>query len=189
MACREPCGVTSSEGEQNPETVSSLSSSSLPSAMSWVYELSSWIEPGEHNAFNDCELSERAAPPICEGRNFRQSMAVQHFPRTSGSEHCRHAWPFMRPYALAKGGRVSRVDVLTWVDELIWREFFQQVLASFPHVVEGPFRKAAVPPARPAGSERDRLFRTWWRERPAIPSWMQASGNSTTQGGCITVFE
>jgi deoxyribodipyrimidine photo-lyase len=71
--------------------------------------------------------------------------------------------------ALTKGGPVSRVDVLTWVDELIWREFFQQVLASFPHVAEGPFRKVAVPPARPAGSERDQLFRTWCEGKTGYP--------------------
>lgn len=71
--------------------------------------------------------------------------------------------------ALTKGGPVSRVDVLTWVDELVWREFFQQVLASFPHVAEGPFRKVAVPPARPAGSERDRLFRTWCEGKTGYP--------------------
>jgi hypothetical protein len=40
---------------------------------------------------------------------------------------------------LARGGHVSRPDVLTWIDELIWREFFQQVLASFPR------RKWSVP--------------------------------------------
>ena len=57
---------------------------------------------------------------------------------------------------LAEKGRVSRPDVLTWVDELIWREFFQQVLAAFPRVVEGPFRKVPVPPSREPGPERDR---------------------------------
>ncbi|MBH0202922.1 MAG: deoxyribodipyrimidine photo-lyase [Nitrospira sp.] len=71
--------------------------------------------------------------------------------------------------ALAKGGRVSRSDVLTWVDELIWREFFQQVLTGFPHVAKGPFRAVTVPPARPAGSERDRLFQTWWEGKTGYP--------------------
>ena len=71
--------------------------------------------------------------------------------------------------ALTKGGPVSRVDVLTWVDELIWREFFQQVLASFPHVAAGPFRKVAVPPARSAGSERDQLFQTWCEGTTGYP--------------------
>ena len=29
----------------------------------------------------------------------------------------------------------------TWLNELIWREFFMQILWNFPHVVEGPFRR------------------------------------------------
>lgn len=28
-----------------------------------------------------------------------------------------------------------------WRDELIWREFYQQILWNFPHVVEGPFKR------------------------------------------------
>lgn len=28
----------------------------------------------------------------------------------------------------------------TWLNELIWREFFMQILFHFPHVVDGPFR-------------------------------------------------
>jgi deoxyribodipyrimidine photo-lyase len=71
--------------------------------------------------------------------------------------------------SLAKGGRVSRSDVLTWVDELIWREFFQQVLASFPHVAERPFRGAAVPPSREPDPERNSLFRAWCRGKTGYP--------------------
>jgi deoxyribodipyrimidine photo-lyase len=56
-----------------------------------------------------------------------------------------------------------------WIDELIWREFFQQVLAAFPRVVDGPFRTAAVPPARRAGRERNRLFQAWCEGRTGCP--------------------
>ncbi|MDH4246025.1 MAG: DNA photolyase family protein [Nitrospira sp.] len=71
--------------------------------------------------------------------------------------------------SLAKGGRVSRSDVMTWVDELIWRDFFQQVLTAFPHVATGPFKAVSVPPARPPGSERDRLFRAWCEGKTGYP--------------------
>jgi len=64
---------------------------------------------------------------------------------------------------------VSRPDVLTWVDELIWREFFQQVLASFPHVAEGPFRQVVVPPSRDQGSEHDSLFQAWCHGQTGYP--------------------
>jgi deoxyribodipyrimidine photo-lyase len=64
---------------------------------------------------------------------------------------------------------VSRPDVLTWIDELIWREFFQQVLASFPRVANGPFRQASVPSCRLPGLERDRLFQRWSEGRTGYP--------------------
>jgi deoxyribodipyrimidine photo-lyase len=59
--------------------------------------------------------------------------------------------------------------VRTWVDELVWREFFQQILAAFPHVANGPFRNVASPPARPPGRERDRLFNAWCRGQTGYP--------------------
>ena len=59
--------------------------------------------------------------------------------------------------------------MLTWIDELIWREFFQQILTAFPHVVEGPFRNAAVPPSRQPGPERDRLFQAWCNGQTGYP--------------------
>ncbi len=54
---------------------------------------------------------------------------------------------------LAKADRPSRRDVFAWVDELIWREFFQQILSAFPQVASGPFRsKDGLPIPRPGGS-------------------------------------
>ena len=64
---------------------------------------------------------------------------------------------------------MSRADVLTWIDELIWREFFQQVLTAFPHVVDGSFRNAAVPPSRQPGPERDRLLQAWCSGHTGYP--------------------
>jgi deoxyribodipyrimidine photo-lyase len=72
--------------------------------------------------------------------------------------------------ALGKAGHVSRPDVLTWIDELIWRDFFQQVLAAFPHVTDGPFRqKAGLPVPRPEGPERERLWTAWCEGRTGYP--------------------
>ncbi|MBU6432208.1 MAG: DNA photolyase family protein [Nitrospirae bacterium] len=71
---------------------------------------------------------------------------------------------------LATGGRRSRRDVLAWIDELIWREFFQQVLSSFPQVASGPFRsKDGLPRPRPAGSELNRLYAAWCEGRTGYP--------------------
>ena len=58
---------------------------------------------------------------------------------------------------------------MTWIDELVWREFFQQVLAAFPRVVDGPFRDVAAPAPRVTGEERDRLFQAWCEGKTGYP--------------------
>ena len=71
---------------------------------------------------------------------------------------------------LATGGHRSRRDVLTWVDELIWREFFQQILSAFPQVASGPFRgKDGLPRPRPAGAEWNRLYAAWSEGQTGYP--------------------
>ena len=70
----------------------------------------------------------------------------------------------------AAGSRVSRRDVLTWVDELIWREFFQQILSAFPQVASGPFRsKDGLPRPRSAGAEWNRLYAAWCEGQTGYP--------------------
>ena len=70
----------------------------------------------------------------------------------------------------AIGGRRSRRDVLTWIDELIWREFFQQIVSAFPHVASGPFRsKDGLPRPRSAGTEWNRLYTAWCEGRTGHP--------------------
>jgi deoxyribodipyrimidine photo-lyase len=58
---------------------------------------------------------------------------------TVGIRTCVHAALTAR--ASARGGRAAGID--TWVSELIWREFYQHVLANFPHVETEPFLAAA----------------------------------------------
>ena len=71
---------------------------------------------------------------------------------------------------LAIGGRRSRRDVLTWIDELIWREFFQHIVSAFPQVASGPFRsKDGLPKPRPAGSKWNRLYAAWREGRTGHP--------------------
>jgi deoxyribodipyrimidine photo-lyase len=71
---------------------------------------------------------------------------------------------------LAKADHPSRRDVFTWVDELIWREFFQQILSAFPQVASGPFRsKVRLPRSRPAGAEWNRLYAAWHEGQTGYP--------------------
>ncbi len=144
----------------------------LPSASELGYDPAvPWIEPGERSAQK--RLRWFTKEPI---HSYAQS---RNLPAIDGSSKLSPHFRFgtLSPRvaihealnALAKGGQVSRIGVLTWIDELIWREFFQQVLASFPHVAEGPFRKVAVPPSREPGPEHDSLFQAWCNGQTGYP--------------------
>jgi deoxyribodipyrimidine photo-lyase len=136
----------------------------LPSAVELGYDLvTPWVEPGERSAQQRLQwFTDGPIHTYGNGRNLPgidgTSRLSPHFRfGTLSSRTAIHA----ALAALGKGGVVSRVDVLMWVDELVWREFFQQVLSAFPRVVDGPFRDVTVPPAREPGPERDRLFQAW----------------------------
>lgn len=144
----------------------------LPTAADLGYDLvTPWIQPGEQSART--RLRWFVGGPIHRyvdarnepGRDGTSQLSPHFRFGTLSSRTAIHAaWEVM-----GKGGRVSRSDVLAWIDELIWREFFQQVLASFPRVVAGPFRHAAVPPSREPGPERERLFRAWCEGKTGYP--------------------
>ena len=144
----------------------------LPTAPELGYDpVALWIEPGERNALKRLRwFVEGPIHSYATNRNLPAndgcSQLSPHFRfGTLSPRKAVHA--ALR--TLAKGGRVSRPDVLTWVDELIWREFFQQVLTSFPHVAEGPFRKVAIPPSRESGPVRDGLFQAWCHGQTGFP--------------------
>ena len=54
----------------------------------------------------------------------------------------------------------------TWLNELIWREFFMMILHHFPHVEKGPFRKEydAIP-----WRNNEREFEAWCRGMTGYP--------------------
>ena len=61
-------------------------------------------------------------------------------------------------------GRAHGFD--TWISELIWREFYQQILANFPHVASEPF-VAAAKRLRWRDDERD--WHAWRESRTGYP--------------------
>ncbi|HEX7767910.1 MAG TPA: deoxyribodipyrimidine photo-lyase [Nitrospira sp.] len=144
----------------------------LPTPVELGYDLvAPWIDPGERQAqIRLQEFLGRSVHTYGDGRN-RPGMDGS----SRLSPHFRFGTLSVRTAvhealaALTKGGQVSRADVLIWIDELVWREFFQQVLSAFPRVVKGPFRDAAVPPVRKSGLERDRLFQAWCQGKTGFP--------------------
>lgn len=144
----------------------------LPSPVELGYDrVVPWINPGERQA--RLRLQEFLGKSIHTYGDGRNRPGVDGSSRLS--PHFRFGTLSVRTAvhealsALAKGGRVSKADVLIWIDELVWREFFQQVLSAFPRVVKGPFRDVAVPPVRTPGVERDRLFQAWCQGRTGFP--------------------
>lgn len=162
-----PAALRSSKQAMGPP------SSPLPSAEELGYvSFDPWIEPGEQQAWKRLRW-------FCEGPLHRYGTG-RNIPGIEGSSklspHFRFGTISPRAAILAalktlRKGRagVSRPDVFLWIDELIWREFFQQILAEFPHVISGPFRREVAPPVREPGHERDRLFQAWCEGKTGYP--------------------
>ena len=168
----KPMALAVPEALSAAKAVRLLSPAPLPSAGDLGYGAATpWIEPGERIARE--RLRRFLDGPIHTYVNGRNLPAIDGTAKLS--PHFRFGTLSPRAAvhealaALSKGGRVSRADVLTWIDELIWREFFQQVLSAFPHVANGPFRHVAVPPVREPGAERDRLFQAWCEGKTGYP--------------------
>ena len=144
-----------------------------PSATDLGYDpVPMWIDPGEQAAHARLQWFLRG--PVHEYVSGRNRPARDGTSKLS--PHLRFGTISARTLvhaalnALSQGGRVSRADVFTWIDELVWREFFQQVLAAFPRVANGPFKtKPGLPAPRPTGPERDRLFAAWCQGRTGYP--------------------
>jgi deoxyribodipyrimidine photo-lyase len=144
----------------------------LPTASDLGYEpMTLWIEPGERSAQKRLRcFVEGPIHTYNTGRNLPaidgSSILSPHFRfGTLSALTAVHA----ALASLAQDRHVSRSDVFTWIDEVVWREFFQQVLAAFPRVVDGPFRQVPAPAPRAPGTERDRLYKTWYEGKTGFP--------------------
>jgi deoxyribodipyrimidine photo-lyase len=130
-----------------------------------------WIEPGERRALTRLRcFVEGPIHTYITGRNLPavdgSSILSPHFRfGTLSARAAVHA----ALASLGQGRHVSRPDVFTWIDELVWREFFQQVLAAFPRVVNEPFRKVPAPAPRAPGTERDRFYQAWCEGKTGVP--------------------
>jgi deoxyribodipyrimidine photo-lyase len=62
-------------------------------------------------------------------------------------------------------GPAWQSGVNAWIDELIWRDFFQQILANFSEVTTRAFHASP----RPAPRHNNRLYRAWCRGLTGFP--------------------
>jgi deoxyribodipyrimidine photo-lyase len=60
----------------------------------------------------------------------------------------------------------KKSEVLTWINELIWREFYYHITFNFPHVINGSFKRNYD---KLKWSENDLLFRKWCEGKTGYP--------------------
>lgn len=123
-------------------------------------EVATWLPPGEQAARKRLGAFESILPGYAEHRDYPGLEA------TSGlSVHLRFGTISIRECfrrALAHEGDGPRV----WADELIWREFYQMILATRPEVVGRAFKPQFDQIDWP-GSEQD--FAAWQEGRTGFP--------------------
>lgn len=76
----------------------------------------------------------------------------------------------------------AREGAATWLSELIWRDFYFQILAHQPYVVERSFKPAYDVIEWEAGSEADALFEAWCQGRTGYPLVDAAMRQLNTSG-------
>ena len=69
-----------------------------------------------------------------------------------------------------------------WLSELVWRDFFFQILANFPHVVQGAFRPEYDKIKWEHGKHADALFAAWCEGRTGFPLVDAAMAQINTTG-------
>jgi deoxyribodipyrimidine photo-lyase len=116
--------------------------------------------------------------------DFEQRMddyeASRNFPAVKGpsylSVHLRFGTVSIRELASSAHARAraGSVGAATWLSELIWRDFYFQVLVNFPHVapeenVAGSFKPAYDAIQWEQGGNADALFAAWCEGRTGYP--------------------
>ena len=65
--------------------------------------------------------------------------------------------------------RSGNEGAATWLSELIWRDFYAQILANFPHVVGGAFKPSYDAIGWEKGEKANALFQAWCEGRTGYP--------------------
>ena len=69
----------------------------------------------------------------------------------------------------AAGQTPGKEGASVWLSELIWRDFYAQILANFPHVAQGTFKAEYSKIQWMQGDEADALFTAWCTGRTGYP--------------------
>ncbi len=88
-----------------------------------------------------------------------------------------------RQAAVQVRSEISKQSAETWLNELIWREFYIQILFHFPYVSKMP---STVPWPISNGSTTKISLKPGRQAGPASPLWMQPCASSRRSAGCTT---
>jgi deoxyribodipyrimidine photo-lyase len=80
------------------------------------------------------------SPPVIDEDLIRTYDETRNFPALKGSSELSTHIRF-GTISIRKLGAIARETNETWLNELIWREFFMSILWHFPYVEKGPFKK------------------------------------------------
>ncbi len=136
-------GMVQFDSESGLNKLIALPGSSMPSLQDTGFTAGSYITPG---SIIRNELIENYA----ETRNFPGLDSTSRL-----GLHLRFGTVSVRDCIIA--GRKSSI---VWLNELIWREFFMQILANFPHVVNASFKP-----------EYDRII--WLNDEDKFEKWCE----------------
>jgi deoxyribodipyrimidine photo-lyase len=71
---------------------------------------------------------------------------------------------------------------MTWLSELIWRDFYAQILANFPHVAERSFKPEYDAITWESGPQAEAWFEAWCEGRTGYPLVDAAMAQLNTSG-------
>ena len=93
-------------------------------------QLNLFINSGTINSYNQA----RDIPSLESTSNLSAALSM-------GTISCRAVWNGAQLSKINSNHELNLVSINTWIKELAWREFYQNVLFNFPELEQGPYRK------------------------------------------------
>ena len=127
-----------------------------------------WLDPGEKAARKRLKNFERAIKDYEKTRNYPSLKKG-----TSGlSVHLRFGTISIR-HLVRFALKYNSEDSLTWLSELIWRDFYQTILDRFPHITTGCFRTQFDRILWPGKKEHFKLWQKGMTGYPIVDAAMR----------------
>ena len=152
----------------------------VPAPTAWARGVPTLSEIGfETTNLTSLKLGEGASGAQTLVQDFWQRIdhydTARDFPGVKGPSylgaHLRFGTVSIRQLAGAawRLAQTGNAGARTWLNELIWRDFYAQILANFPHVVGHSFKPAYDAIHWEKGAQAKKLFKAWCEGRTGYP--------------------